>query len=112
MEQHKKACCRLHFFNVCCGTLFVLLFIFTGSVQESGAVLFPRKRCQHSDYHQSEPYQNQVMPADIRNGIGKQTGGYGGGHIAHEIQKTGGSGNHAGISEAGAVAAPQHGSGR
>ena len=84
---------------------FLLLFF---QACENGAV-----GESHDDTrdHQTHPHQDQVVPANGGNGVGKQHVCGGCCHVAEEVQKSGGAGNHARVTQAGAIATPEHGGG-
>jgi len=67
------------------------------------------KRNGDARNHKAKPYENQIIPTDDGNGIGKEFGGDRGGGIAGAVQKTRGAGDHSGIPETGTVTAPKHG---
>lgn len=64
---------------------------------------------KNTDQHQTKPNQDQITPANVRNCVCKQGGGYRCSHITHEVQKTRGAGDHSCVTKSGAVSAPEHG---
>ena len=86
---------------------FVSILMFLSKGRSNFLFSFEGHANDNTDNHQSEPYQNKRTPTDRGGGVGKDRAGYGGCHVADEIEEACRAGNLACIPKRRTVNAPK-----